>query len=601
MLKIKSLQTRFTLFLILPVGILLVAIGASAFFYARDLLMAQWREASTLKLQRAAHEVDMRLGRIKGWISMFHESSGAQYSESFHAWVLNYLKGQEGVSDVRLIWNGTEHPIEKKVDGRHEEFSSETHQMLSFHSAQIREITAPRFDANGEQGTVSLVSDLTDENDRVIGQLEVDADFNYLFRGVAESGWWQSNQAFLVDAAGQILVGTDPNRQGRLGDNNNPLELKTLAALKTASNGTLFGRGYASQEVSGFQRLHEAPWSLVLIAPGWEILAPVMELQLIYLLVGAGSVVIIITLIRMVTLRTISAIRNVSAAALRLSEGNVKGLLTVQSQDEVGDLTRSFNVMTTQLTELLSMKAAMGLAMEVQQNFLPHRMPSIPELDIAARTLYCDETGGDFYDFIKYSAPKGARFGIMVGDGSGHGISAALLMATVRAALRARAAQPGTLAQVITDVNRLLGSDTEETGYFMTLFYLEVDVTQKVLRWVRAGHEPAMVIDPESASVKKLKGEGMAIGVDAEYIYRENTHPFLKKGQILFIGTDGISETQNASGERFGEERLRNSLKKWSFLPAREITDRVIAALDEFRGNVKQEDDVTLVIVKFLG
>jgi sigma-B regulation protein RsbU (phosphoserine phosphatase) len=110
-----------------------------------------------------------------------------------------------------------------------------------------------------------------------------------------------------------------------------------------------------------------------------------------------------------------------------------------------------------------------------------------------------------------------------------------------------------------------------------------------------------MVIGPESGRVEKLKGEGMAIGVDTEYVYRENTNPFLKKGQILFIGTDGISETQNASGERFGEERLSNSLKKWSFLPAREITDRVIAALDEFRGNVKQEDDVTLVIVKFLG
>jgi sigma-B regulation protein RsbU (phosphoserine phosphatase) len=189
----------------------------------------------------------------------------------------------------------------------------------------------------------------------------------------------------------------------------------------------------------------------------------------------------------------------------------------------------------------------------------------------------------------------------MVGDGSGHGISAALLMATVRAALRARATQPGTLAQVITDVNQLLGGDTEETGYFMTLFYLEVDIKQRVLRWVRAGHEPAMVIDPESGSVEKLKGEGMAIGVDAEYVYRENTNPFLGKGQILLIGTDGISETQNVSGERFGEERLSNSLKKWSCLPAREIADRIIDTLDEFRGKVKQEDDVTLVIVKFLG
>jgi hypothetical protein len=90
--------------MILPVGILLIILGTSAFFYARALLLTQWREASILRLQRAAHEVDMRIEGIKNWIRMFHESSGAQYSEAFHQWVLERLARQEGVTDVHVTW-----------------------------------------------------------------------------------------------------------------------------------------------------------------------------------------------------------------------------------------------------------------------------------------------------------------------------------------------------------------------------------------------------------------------------------------------------------------------------------------------------------------
>jgi sigma-B regulation protein RsbU (phosphoserine phosphatase) len=189
----------------------------------------------------------------------------------------------------------------------------------------------------------------------------------------------------------------------------------------------------------------------------------------------------------------------------------------------------------------------------------------------------------------------------VVGDGSGHGVSAALLMATVRAALRARVAHPGALAEVISDVNRLVGSDTEESGYFMTLFYVEIDSVQKELRWVRAGHEPALLIDPASGSIEEFKGEGMAMGVDADFVYRDYTRGLLQKGQVLFIGTDGISDTRNSSGERFGAERLTDLLRKWSFLSSNELADRILAALAEFRDTAKQEDDVTRVVAKAAG
>jgi sigma-B regulation protein RsbU (phosphoserine phosphatase) len=608
MLRIKSLQLRLTLFMILPVGILLFILGSSAFFYARALLLTQWREASILKLQRAVHEVDMRIEGIKNWIRMFHESAGAQYSEAFHQWVLQRLARQEGVMDVHVTWDGGENgslttgEAAPSVDwDMHAMDEGWRPPMRPFHSVRVREITPPRFDASREHGTVSLISELNDETGHTIGQLEVMVDFAFIFRHVLESGWWQSNKAFLVNESGKILICTEPARSGRLGDNDDPMEHETLAAMASAPSGTLLRPGHIPREVSGFYRLQEAPWSLVMIAPGREILAPLMQLQWIYLIVGIGSIAAIIALIRLVTLRTTTAIKKVSGAALKLSQGTFDAPLSVRSQDEVGELTRSFNAMTAQLRERLSMKEAMSLAMEVQQTFLPHGIPAIPGWDIAVRSIYCEETGGDFYDFIEDPFGRPTSLGIVVGDGSGHGVSAALLMATVRAALRTRVAQPGTLAEVISDVNRLVGSDTEESGYFMTLFYVEVDSVQKELRWVRAGHEPALLIDSASGIIEELKGEGMAVGVDADFVYREYTHGSLQEGQVLFIGTDGISDTQNSSGERFGAGRLIDLLRKWSYLSPNDLADRILSALAEFRDTARQEDDVTLVVAKATG
>jgi sigma-B regulation protein RsbU (phosphoserine phosphatase) len=609
MYKIKSLQSRLSLFLILPVGILLVIMGASAFLYARGLLLTQWREAAVLKLQRAAHEVDMNLIQIKEAIRMFHRNSGALYTDAFHAWALEQIRLKNGVVKVELNWTHPDDSLGKsdeavglKLDGQgvHRMPGPEP-QMHRFHSAQIREITPPRFDTGSQHGTVSLISDLNDDDGKTIGQLDVIVDFSFIFMHVIESGWWQSTKAFLVDDSGRILICTDAERHGRLGDGGDPLELAALQALASGPSGTLLGEGHPPEEVSGYQRLHEAPWSLIMIAPGREILSPIVQLRLIFLVAGIGFIGIIILLIRLVTLRTTWAIKNVSDASLRLAKGEFGEPLPVRSQDEVGELTRSFNTMTAQLKERIKMKEAMTLAMEVQQHLLPRGMPDVPGLDITARSLYCDETGGDFYDFIETSPGSGSRVAIVVGDGSGHGVSAALLMASARVALRARAALPGGPAAVMSDVNRLISFDTAETGHFITLFYVEFDVAHNVLRWVRAGHEPAWLIDTKTGIAEQLKGNGMAVGVDARLEYQEYTRDFLRDGQILFIGTDGVSDTRNSAGERFGTDRVIGLLLKWSSLSSTEIADRITASLAEFRGASKQEDDVTLVVVKAVG
>jgi len=468
-----------------------------------------------------------------------------------------------------------------------------------FHGASIREITAPRFDARGEHGTVSMISELLDEHGQPIGKLDVVANFDFLFKHVVESGWWQSNKAFLVDERGQILVCTVPGRHGLLGAAGDPLELATVKAMAVQPFGTLRGAGHPPSEISGFFRLEEAPWFLVMIAPGREILAPIIEFRWIYSVFAIGFFAMIVALIRWVTGQLASEIRTVSAAAIRLSQGEFGETLPQRSRDEVGELTHSFNLMTSQLQERLHLKEALSLAMEVQQNLLPSEPPTVPGLDLAGRSLYCQETGGDYFDYILRAGPAGRRqLCAAVGDVVGHGISAALLMTTVRALLRSRLDQPCSITEAVNDVNRLLYRDTAPSGSFVTLFLLEVDPAAGSLEWIRAGHDPALLYSAASDSLRELGGPGMALGVDEAGSYRSKKWSGLSNGDVLLIGTDGIWETQNDAAEKFGKERIGGILRSHHRQSAALILQAILGAIEGFRGKRQQEDDITLMIIK---
>ena len=609
MIQPISLQQRLALYLIIPVAVLLMVMGFAGFIYARNLILSQWQEAAILRLQRAAHRVDMRIERTKDWIQIFHQIAGSQDTEPLAFWAIEQLKQQEGVHHVSVIWNNTNHtPHAGSIDDKmprigHTKGSMAgeggPHLMMRpFHSARIREITPPRYDETVAHEMVSLISDLNDQTGQPIGRLEVMLDFDVLMKDIRESGWWQSNKAFLVNHNGMILAETSSERRGSLSDNDDPLERKTVAAMKIDPSGTILGEGHPPKEVSGFYKLHEAPWSLVMIAPGNMILSPIVRFRFFYFASAAGLIILIVVFIRIVTGQTVFTIQEVSNAARRVAKGDYSQHLQVKTRDEVGELTRSFNSMVDQLKERMEMKQAMNLAMEVQQNLLPKKMPQINGLEIAAHSIYCDETGGDLYDFFEVNDHKHDHIGVAVGDVAGHGIPAALLMATVRAFLKSRVTQPGSIAEIISDVNRLVTHDTGDTGQFMTLFYAAIDARSRVLRWVRAGHDPAVFYDPAKDSFVELGGAGMALGVDGRHVYQESGIVELSEGQILLVGTDGLRETQNESGEMFGKTRIENLIRRLAGRSADSVLTAIIRAVQDFRASAKQEDDITLAVIK---
>ena len=269
----------------------------------------------------------------------------------------------------------------------------------------------------------------------------------------------------------------------------------------------------------------------------------------------------------------------------------------VTTNDEIGYTGDVINEMTEGLKERDRMRQSLGLAMDVQQHLLPRRDPTVQGLDIAGKSIYCEETGGDYFDYLEDGKNKKGKIKVVVGDVSDHGIPSALLMTTARAFLRQRAASPGKLNQIVADVNRQIATDVEESGQFMTLFICEIDRRNQIIRWVNAGHDPAVIFDQSTGDFDELSGHALPLGVSEKAAYQEYQRK-IQPGQIILIGTDGIWESQNGRREMFGKKRFRDLIRAHAGEPAKDILQSVITNLDEFRHPFEKEDDVTLVVIK---
>ncbi len=345
--RINSLQHRLVIFLLIPVVLLLFGVGFRGFIFARDIMLNAWRDGAIVKLERAAHYIDMRLGRPMELMDLLGESEGTGVSPD-PEWILGRIRKLDGVTRVELTWTekgsmpmrGTE----SQMGSRH---------MMQFHRIRIFKVTPPHFDARMGRKTVTLLFRLEDESGRKLASLEVSIRFDYLLEDIQRLGWWQSDKACLIDDAGRFLAHTRGmmSERRRLGETDDPLELAVLEAMGQRPSGTLLGKGHPPKQVCGFYRLRNAPWTIVLTAPGKKVLAPIVRYRFYYFLAGTVSILIIIVLIRFVVGRMVHSIREVSRASEKVAKGEYGDLLPVTSYDEIGQLTESFNTMVSGLKE----------------------------------------------------------------------------------------------------------------------------------------------------------------------------------------------------------------------------------------------------------
>lgn len=252
---------------------------------------------------------------------------------------------------------------------------------------------------------------------------------------------------------------------------------------------------------------------------------------------------------------------------------------------------------TAFVTDLSSQKKALRLAAEVQKGLLPLEAPVVEGLDIAGMSIPCDEVGGDYYDYFPVMGSE-QDIAVAIGDITGHGVDSALLMSSARSYLKVCASQAGTPEQIINSLNQHLVSDMYDSGRFMSMFYLVIRCESNTLEWVRAGHDPAILYDPDRDTFSELKGPGLALGIDQNFAYRTQLSNGLARGQIIALATDGIWESTNDQGEMFGKERMQHIIRRCAASSAEQILHVIMTEHQEFMAQAIMQDDLTLVLIK---
>jgi sigma-B regulation protein RsbU (phosphoserine phosphatase) len=410
---------------------------------------------------------------------------------------------------------------------------------------------------------------------------------------------------------GRELVWEAPNEQ-RLNSEQSPNDARLLQDIQVGRSGVREVQLAGVPVFLAYQPLFDG-LTLAVEAPRDAILAHADQAEdaimgqtwKILSVTAAVAVLAIVAVVFLAVSGSKAVTRPVAAlatAAKRLAAGDLATSVSVTGRDELSDLSRAFNAMVPQLAERLVLKQDMELAMEVQQTLLPREAPVLPGLDIAAASIFCDATGGDYYDFLSSAAPDGPCCDIVIGDATGHGIAAALLMTTSRALLRGCATQQVLPGAQLAKANTLLCQDTDMTGRFVTLFYLRLEAggiaPEGKLLWARAGHDPGMLFDPKTDTFRELQGKGIALGVSLDYVYETFSCGGLLPGQVLVLATDGAWEARNGQGEMFGKERFKEVVRRYATRTSKDLVEALQQAIREYQGDAPVEDDVTVVVIK---
>lgn len=251
-------------------------------------------------------------------------------------------------------------------------------------------------------------------------------------------------------------------------------------------------------------------------------------------------------------------------------------------------------VLIRQMLDRERIEKELQIARDIQRSFLRQEAVAFPGLDIAFLNIPSSEVGGDYYEVL----PRNQREIVFsINDVAGHGIPAALLVAVFRSGFVYPLRHGRTIGATIGHLNRLL-AETTEANLYVTSFTCQLDVDAGMLEYISAGHPSPLVV--RGSEVLELAGQGLAVGMFAEAEYPVGRFR-MQPGDVLVLYTDGVVEAANAAGEEYSRERLRETVAARRSLPAGELQAAVLADIRGFCGREEFADDLTLMIVKYLG
>ena len=476
-----------------------------------------------------------------------------------------------------------------------------------------------RVHKHGAEITLALgyAQPFRDSNGRLIGVMNAELTLNDITRFLENLSVGRTGKAFLLDQQGRLIATSSgvPLTDTR----DYPVVASASADRQIARAAAFLEKEFKSyREINGRYQLrlkingdpfllmispsvHETglTWLIATLVPENDFLSSIKAGR--YRNVKIGVVAVSATLLFGIVLAVIALMPMLDLIAYfnKIGRGQLDHEIKLEYSTEFVDLSKKINAVTADLRDHMRLRQSLALAQEVQQNLLPSGTPNIKGLDIAGHATYCDETGGDYYDFLKIAGQPDTTATIVVGDVVGHGVAAAMLMATARGLLRSRCRRPGSLADLLADLNSQLVNDSGGDR-FMTMLLMAIDAERNEMRWASAGHDAPFVYDPAEGRFYELNGSNLSLGLKKKADYEERMFSDVKAGQVYMASTDGLWEAFNPNDEMFGKERVRSLIRRCADLSAVEICERMNTELSNFLGDATPDDDLTFVIVKVL-
>jgi len=325
--------------------------------------------------------------------------------------------------------------------------------------------------------------------------------------------------------------------------------------------------------------------------------------------VSVVTIAAAVVLIMMLSRGFSRPIKTLVAGAGQFGKGNLDYRVHLDTRDEMASLADAFNTMAESLQERMRqlesetkrrerLESELAIAAEMQRSLLPESPPVVPGLELAGWSQPAREVGGDFYDFLDMGP---GRVGIVIGDATGKGLSAAILTSECWSVFRALAATSPSPAELLTRTNQALCGTVGGTGRFVTLFFMVIDVNERLLTYVQAGHNPPLLNRIDSARNLRLTSrDGLPLGVATNCTFTEHIIP-LEPNDTVTLYSDGVTEARGPDERLYGEARFQEVLNEAFERPASDVVARVRTDVESHLAGQKHSDDITVVAARFTG
>ena len=314
---------------------------------------------------------------------------------------------------------------------------------------------------------------------------------------------------------------------------------------------------------------------------------------------GVATLIFIVLISSMISL----PLKKLTKQMKLLLTGRSYKKITTNRIDEIGLIAQFFNEITENLEDISQklkegkrMSSELEIASSIQNTILPSKSPHVPNLEVVAKSRPAVEVGGDSFDFIQR---ENATY-FYIGDVTGHGAPAALVMMMVNTLLHTYSEMYSSVYDIVVNTNKML-KPRIKAAMFMTMVMLKWDHLKKKMTYVGAGHEYLLIYRSATGQVESKPAGGVALGMvpDNSKLVKEQ-EVNLEDGDMIIVYTDGITEAKNDKGEMFGVERLIESIKKYAAQYGPEgVTHHTAIDFSQYVGNHEQEDDITLMVIKY--